>query len=266
MPVVESYAEGTPCYVELMTPDLDGAGSFYAGVLGWQLAEVPFHDGGRYLVASHGGHVVTGIGALPPQLDGHPAFWQVYLATDDADAAAARVVRAGGTVQRGPVDVSERGRMVEARDPTGVRFHLWQAGSRIGSALVNEPGGPVWNELLTPDLPAATAFYTAVLGVAWETVAMPGGEYTLMVVADRAVAGAQEQPRLPAAEGPPPHWNVYFAVASCADTVTLVERLGGRVLAPPFDMPSVGRIAVLSDPQQGLFCVLQELPDPAQHS
>ena len=49
----------------------------------------------------------------------HPAFWNVYLAADDVDAAAAKVAEAGGKVEAGPFDVMEHGRMVAIQDPTG---------------------------------------------------------------------------------------------------------------------------------------------------
>ena len=85
-----------------------------------------------------------------PQLAGHPAFWGVYLAVDDVDATAAKVVPAGGKVEAGPFDVMELGRMASIQDPTGARVNLWQAGQSIGSVRVNEPGCPIWHELTQP--------------------------------------------------------------------------------------------------------------------
>ena len=36
-----SYAPGTPCWVDLATPDLDAAASFYGGLFGWEIPELP---------------------------------------------------------------------------------------------------------------------------------------------------------------------------------------------------------------------------------
>jgi uncharacterized protein len=123
--------------------------------------------------------VVAGIGVLMPELSGHPAFWSVYLAADDVDAAAEAVVEAGGIVEAGPFDVMRGGRMAAIRDPTGTRVNLWTPRDSIGSEIVNEPGAPAWNELVTPDLDTATTCYSTVLGVGWETMQMNGGRGTM---------------------------------------------------------------------------------------
>ena len=49
---------------------------------------------------------------------GHPAFWNVYLATDDVDATVSKVEESGGKVEAGPFDVMEHGRMAAIQDPT----------------------------------------------------------------------------------------------------------------------------------------------------
>jgi hypothetical protein len=75
------------------------------------------------------------------------------------------------------------------------------------------------------------------------------GDYTCLVVDGRQVGGATPPPM----EGVPPHWNVYFNVESVDDAVARATELGGRVVAPAFDVEGVGRMAVLADPQGGMF-------------
>lgn len=254
MPKIESYQQGTPSYVELITPDQGAAGQFYARLFGWEVEQVPLDDqGGVYLTASLQGDAVAGISGQMPELAGHPAFWGVYLTVDDVDAAAARATGAGGKVEAGPFDVMDLGRMAAVQDPTGARVNLWQPRTTIGTERANEPGTPTWNELVSPDLPTATRFYEQVLGVSWQTQSMPAGDYLLLMVGDRAVGGAMP----PMAEGMPPHWNVYFNVASVDETVAVAEGLGGRVVAPAFDVADVGRMAVLADPQGAIFNLMQ---------
>jgi predicted enzyme related to lactoylglutathione lyase len=53
--------------------------------------------------------------------------------------------------------------------------------------------------------------------------------------------------------GAPPHWNLYVTVASVDDSVKKAESLGVKVLAPPFDVMDVGRMAVLQDPTGAVF-------------
>ena len=85
-------------------------------------------------------------------MEGHPAFWGVYLAVDDVDATTAKVEAAGGKVEAGPFDVNTNGRMSAIQDPTGARVDLWQAGTTIGTQRANEPGTPIWNECVTADI------------------------------------------------------------------------------------------------------------------
>jgi predicted enzyme related to lactoylglutathione lyase len=114
----------------------------------------------------------------------------------------------------------------------------------------NEPGTPVWNEVVTPDIARATLFYKDVLGVDWEEMPTDGdGPYTCLMVDGRAVGGAMPPPM----DGVPPHWNVYFNVEDVDATVERATGLGGSVVAPPFDVAGVGRMAVLADPQGGMF-------------
>jgi predicted enzyme related to lactoylglutathione lyase len=186
-----------------------------------------------------------------PGMEGHPAFWNLYLAVDDVDEATAKVEAAGGKVQAGPFDVDENGRMSALQDPTGARINLWQAKRTIGSRRGNEPGTPIWNEVMTPDIPRATRFYADVLGMGSDEMDMgEAGTYTVLTNAEgRQIGGAMN----PATEDVPPHWNVYFNVEDVDATVARTQELGGTVVAPAFDVPGVGRMAVLADPQGAMF-------------
>jgi predicted enzyme related to lactoylglutathione lyase len=74
--------------------------------------------------------------------------------------------------------------------------------------------------------------------------------YTVLSnAAGRQIGGAMNPPM----EGVPPHWNVYFNVDDVDVTVAKALDLGGSVVAPAFDVPGVGRMAVLSDPQGATF-------------
>jgi uncharacterized protein len=254
MPKFESYLQGTPSWVEVVSPDPRAARDFYGALFGWEVDEPPGDDqDGVYLTGRLEGDPIAGISGQQPGLAGHPAFWNVYLAADDVDASAARVEAAGGRIEAGPFEVMEHGRMVAIQDPTGARVSLWQARQHIGTARANEPGTPIWNELVTPDVERATRFYADVLGLGVQRMEMPDGVYTTLTVADRPVGGALE----PQMEGMPAHWNVYFNVESVDDTVATAESLGARVLAPAFDVEGVGRMGFLADPQGAMFALMQ---------
>ena len=253
MPIFESYPQGAPCFAELVTPDLAVAQEFYAGLFGWAYGERPESETASYAVASLGGRIVAGLDADMPSLAGHPAFWRVYLAVDDVDAAAARVPDLGGEVEQEPASHGDRERTSAIKDPTGVRVNLWQAGSLAGTEVANEPGTPVWNELVTPDLARATAFYADLLDVSWSEAEMSGAPYLLLDAGGRSVGGA-----VPLPEGPqPPHWNVYFSVEDCDSAIATAAELGGKLLGPARDIAGVGRIGVVRDAQGGTFSLLQ---------
>ena len=115
MGTVDRYAQGTPSYVELTTPDQEAAKQFYGTLLGWELEDVDMGEAGVYVAVSVRGDSIAGITGQMPGLQGHPAFWGVYLAVDDVDATAPKVAEAGGTVEAGPFDVMELGRMATSR-------------------------------------------------------------------------------------------------------------------------------------------------------
>ena len=253
MPVFDNYAQGTPNWVELMTPDQRAAAEFYGALFGWQMVENPLDDGHVYIVGNLQGDAVAGITFQLPELEGHPAFWNVYLAADDVDAVAARVGPAGGVVEAEPFDFFDFGRTARIQDPTGARVSLWQPRT-MRTVRANEPGTPVWNELLTPDVGRASRFYADVLGltsqdspVAWANAA----SYSTFNSGGRPIAGLAAP-----LEEAPPHWNVYFNVVDVDDAVAQADALGAKLIVPPYDLDGTGRMATLTDPQGALFCLM----------
>ncbi|MFI5617934.1 VOC family protein [Streptomyces sp. NPDC051567] len=265
--VTGPYTPGTPCWFDLMVPDQQAALDFYRDLLGWQGETGPPETGG-YAVCTLNGKPVAGImAAMNP--DGSkpdpapPTVWTTYLATADVDATAAAVTGKGGQVVVPGIDVLTLGRMAVVSDSTGAAFGLWQARDFPGAGVVNEPGSVVWNELNTSDPEAASAFYSEALGV---TVApMEGAEgYFSLSAGGRVVGGLQA---LSSVDGMPPdapsHWLTYFSVDDTDSTVAALVRAGGNVLKPPFDMEA-GRMAVVQDPQGGVFAIIDARgPAPA---
>jgi len=163
----------------------------------------------------------------------------------------------GGQVMMPAFDIGDAGRMAFVADPTGAIVGLWQANRHIGATLVSESGAVIWNELITDKPDSALAFYEAVLGITHSTMEMaPGEQYRILKAGGVDVGGCMEPPM----PGVPNHWQVYFAVDDADATASKVSAEGGQVIAEPFDIPSVGRSAVLSDPQGAVFSVLKPTP------
>ncbi len=264
MTVRTSYEPGTPSWVDLMTTDVDAAKTFYGGLFGWDLEDQFDGDTRIYTMASKGGKSTAGMGAMGPGMaeSGMPPMWNTYVSVADVDATLAKVTEAGGTVMMPAMDVMDSGRMAVIMDPTGAAVSIWQPNQHIGAEVVNEHGALTWNELSTPDIPTAAAFYEKVFG--WEhlTEDMGDMEYTSFRLAgtapDAPIAGAMNPP----AEGIPPHWLTYIAVDDCDAAAKKVAELGGTVHQEPFDVPP-GRMAVIGDPQGAVLAImtLSEQPD-----
>ena len=259
MPKKNEYAQGTPSWVDLQTTDQNAAKQFYSSLLGWSYDDNPMPgDGGVYSMATLNGETVAAIAPMPPGApEGMPPMWNTYLAVDSVDAAVDKVGTAGGQVLMPAFDIGDAGRMAFVADPTGAAVGLWQANQHIGATLVNEPGAVIWNELITDKPDSALAFYEAVVGLTHSTVEMaPGQNYHMLKVETADVGGCTTPPMA----GVPTHWHVYFAVEDADATAAKAAAEGGNVAVEPFDIPTVGRSAVLTDPQGAMFSVLKQAP------
>jgi uncharacterized protein len=242
-----SPASGAPNWVDLATVDLEGAKHFYTRLFGWT-TEVS--DG--YTTFLLNGLPVAGAGPLTAE--SQPTAWSTYLATDDADAVAFRVVQAGGKVLVEPFDVMEQGRLAAFLDPAGAPFSVWQPGTVGGSAVFDVPGALTWNELNTRDLEGSAIFYASVFGWTFRQTSMDGRPYVVADLNGTAIAGIQ--PMIGDRWGDQPaHWMVYFAVHDCDRAVSTVSSLGGTVLQQPHSIP-IGRYAVVADPSGAVFSLL----------
>ena len=119
----------------------------------------------------------------------------------------------------------------------------------------------VWHELMTTDPQAAVAFYSKVLP--WKTQSSGMPDYTLWVSGKSMTAGLMAQPESARQAGAPPSWLVYIGTPDVDGTAAAAQRLGGKVLKAPDDIPNVGRFAVLADPQGAAFAVFTPNPMPA---
>ncbi len=251
-----AHPHGLISWADVSAIDMDAAKEFYGGLFGWQ-AEDQFMDGQRvYSMFSKDGVSVAGLGPHPQELteQGVPPMWSSYVAVDDADAVAAGFTEHGGTLMMPPMDVMDSGRMFFGVDPTGAALGFWQAGAHDGAGAFNKTGFMTWNELLTRDLDTALEFYGNVMP--WSPVSMEGSPepYFMFMLGEKPTGGAMAMPPSLPAEVPA-HWMVYFQVENADATVALAEELGGTSQMPPFDT-GVGRVAVLADPQGGVFSVI----------
>lgn len=125
-------------------------------------------------------------------------------------------------------------------------------------------GRPLWYELMTTDTAAAEAFYQTVVG--WTTSPFPGDmPYTLWNRAGNIpVGGMMALPDELTAMKVPPHWMLYVGVDKLEDATAQIEKLGGSTLSPIIDVPGVGRMRAMKDPQGAPFSIYQPATPPQQ--
>ena len=120
----------------------------------------------------------------------------------------------------------------------------------------------VWYECLTTDPTGAEAFYPKLTG--WSTQPFEGGpaEYTMWMKGDIPVGGVMQLPDEAKEQGAPPHWLAYVSTPDVDKTLADATAAGATALAGPMDIPNVGRIVVLADPQGAVFAAFTPAGDP----
>jgi predicted enzyme related to lactoylglutathione lyase len=112
----------------------------------------------------------------------------------------------------------------------------------------------LWHELRTTDTKSAGAFFSKVVG--WKTQPWgDDGSYTLFASGGSRMAGLMTLPEEARKMGAPPHWLTYIGTPNVDETARLATSLGATVLTAPEDIPTVGRYAVLQDPQGAVFSI-----------
>ena len=105
-----------------------------------------------------------------------------------------------------------------------------------------------WNELMTRDTDKAKAFYAACVGWTFDEVSLDDGpSYWVAMAAGGPVAGMYiiQGPQF---EGVPDHWMGYLHVDDIDAAVEKAKANGATITRPPFDVPTVGRIAIIQEP------------------
>lgn len=109
-------------------------------------------------------------------------------------------------------------------------------------------GSFYWNELMSRNVERDTKFYADTLGWSFDSMPMPdGGTYWIAKVDDRSVGGIFDI-SAPQFEGVPESWMSYIAVDDIDARVKKAQSCGATVMKPAFDVPGVGRIAILREP------------------
>jgi predicted enzyme related to lactoylglutathione lyase len=105
-----------------------------------------------------------------------------------------------------------------------------------------------WNELLARDVEGAKKFYADTIGWSYDAMPMPGnGTYWVAKMGDEPVGGIFDISGKEF-DGMPENWMSYLAVDDVDARVKKAVKAGAKLMKPIFDVPGVGRIAILTEP------------------
>jgi predicted enzyme related to lactoylglutathione lyase len=116
-------------------------------------------------------------------------------------------------------------------------------------------GRPLWYELMTTDMSAAERFYRTVVG--WNSAPFENSPHpyaTFTRAGEVPVAGLMETPE---GMNAPPFWAMYVGVSKLEQTAGHIERLGGSPCSPVIEVPTVGRMQMMTDPQGAAFYIYE---------
>jgi uncharacterized protein len=232
---------------DLVSPDPYAAQRFYQELFGWQAGIV---DGETIMstAAKHGNVPVCTMAT------GEWPHWRPFIDVASLDAHLQRASKAGGSVARPPAEHSH-GRFAVVSDPSGGVYAAVQLKGphileHVASGLV------VWHQLMTTDLDKALAYYQAVFG--WERHGPPGwhafvGEDGI----DLGVISQEPEPRGST-------WIGYIQVDDVTRTTQRAAALGAKVVFAALEVPPLGKLSVLLDPNAVSFGIINRTAGPGQ--
>ena len=255
-PPTADHRVGKVIWADLVTPDLEGAKRFYAGLFGWTFRDATAGDK-EFAVALLAGQPVAGLvqRSVPSGEHKQPA-WLTFIAVKDTGEADRVAVAHGGKVLSPPRDYPDRGRQAILADPQGAVFSVLQSGSGDQADVLPPVGGWIWSSLITTDPNTGAAFYQALFG--YEVFALPSddGREHLLLAADGYARATANSPAV-TAPNVNSHWLNFVRVVSTAEGCKKAVALGGRVLVPPHPDRHGEMVAVVADPSGAPFGLLE---------
>ena len=104
-----------------------------------------------------------------------------------------------------------------------------------------------WNELMTRDAEQAKRFYSVTIGWTFDPMPMPFGTYWVAKIGATPAAGIFPMSG-PDFAAVPENWMPYLAVDDIDARLKKATAAGAKVMRAPFEIPDVGRIAIIQEP------------------
>lgn len=245
---------GRFCWHDQNTNDIEGSCEFYSQLFGWHVDRSPQPNNYRRL--SSGDREFGGLFPWPPEVTEMRTYWTGYILVEDVAETARRARELGGHAPFDSMPIPGIGTIGFIFDPTGAAVTTFTPVAAIDDWPLG-PGGTggtvPWNELITTDLATSVAFHCELFGWSVDQAVVDAGGYVIARRGDVAAAGIFSFPSAP----PVSAWITYFDTSDIHDSVARAESLGGTVLHPVTDVPSVGLTAWVNDPEGATFGLMQ---------
>src|SRR5580658_4392332 len=102
-----------------------------------------------------------------------------------------------------------------------------------------EHGVPSWVDIGVHDLKGGVDFYAELFGWDVQDMGEEAGHYSIVSKSGKQVAAIS-----PAQDPGPPRWTTYINVDDVDEVAAKVESAGGKVIVPPMDVMTAGRMAI----------------------
>jgi uncharacterized protein len=116
-------------------------------------------------------------------------------------------------------------------------------------SLTEVRGRFLWYDLMTTDPTGARDFYTKIAGWGLQPFGDMQPPYLMFARGDTPIGGCMQLPEEASKMGAPSHWMAYIGTPDVDETFAKAVKLGARTYVPPRDIPTVGKFAVIADPQ-----------------
>jgi predicted enzyme related to lactoylglutathione lyase len=245
-PASPEHHVGKVIWADLVTPDLEKAEQFYAGLFGWTFQ--PVAGNSRYAVALLDGEAVGGLVQRSVPAGQHrQSAWLTFIAVADVDTAARVATSHGAKVLAEPKTYPQRGRQAVFADPDGAVFAVLASSSGDPEDALAPPGDWIWSSLLVKNPDQEAKFYHTLFGYdVFDVPEEDNARHVILSSDDYARAGLTALPGDKMRRHP--HWLNFVRVADAEAASARAVALGGRVLVPARMDRHGGKLAVIADP------------------
>ncbi len=264
-PATTEAHPGKFIWADLFTSDQTAATTFYIGLFHWTATTIerqPKTNPQPYVVLSHNGRPIAGIGLYPRQLPAQAhGRWVGYVSVADAPAALTAATAAGGHVLFPARNLVKRGIQAIFIDPQGGMLGLLRSSTGDPGDYRPEAGDWAWAQHFARDPAAAALFYHTVLGYEVLPDERTNRPNTFLF-SSGGFARASLAP-LPNRPNAKPGWLLFVRVANIQESAELAATLGGRILVAPKQVDQGTQLAIVAD-AVGAAIGLVELAEPAE--